>query len=94
MKEFHEHGARGDGLHVHCKGCANQAVEDKARHAVHVDIKKGDLKRRQLCMVCGDREVEAHHSDYSKPHSDPAVRPFLDRREEFCPEGFQSWRKF
>ena len=27
-------------------------------------------------------------------HSDPAVRPFLERREDFRPEGFQNWRKF
>ncbi|CAB9507013.1 expressed unknown protein [Seminavis robusta] len=27
-------------------------------------------------------------------HSDPAVRPFLDRRDSWRPIGFQSWRKF
>ena len=27
-------------------------------------------------------------------HPDPAVQPFLDRREEFRPVGFQDWRKF
>lgn len=27
-------------------------------------------------------------------HSDPAARPFLDRKEDFRPEGFQKWRKF
>lgn len=27
-------------------------------------------------------------------HSDPAAAPFLERREEFRPVGFQEWRKF
>ena len=27
-------------------------------------------------------------------HSDPAAKPFLNRREDFRPGGFQSWRKF
>ena len=27
-------------------------------------------------------------------HTDPAARPFLDRREEHRPEGFREWRKF
>jgi len=27
-------------------------------------------------------------------HTDPAARPYLDRKEEFRPEGFQEWRQF
>lgn len=33
-------------------------------------------------------------SDPMVLHSDPAVRPFLERREDFRPVGFREWRKF
>ena len=32
--------------------------------------------------------------DYVVIHTDPAVRPFLDRQEQYRPTGFQEWRKF
>lgn len=52
----------------------------------HMAEKRRDLLKRYV-------ELGAIH-DPVVLHSDPAVRPFLDRREDFRPEGFQEWRKF
>lgn len=39
----------------------------RAHHAVDQEIKMGRMKRGQ-CSVCGsDRNIDAHHADYSKP---------------------------
>lgn len=41
----------------------------KAHHAVKMEIVKGGLTRPANCEQCGggDREIYAHHPDYSKP---------------------------
>lgn len=41
-------------------------LHEKARRAVHVEIAAGRMVR-QPCEVCGERRVDAHHTDYSKP---------------------------
>ena len=48
-------------------------------------------KRRALLKSYVDRGAI---SDPMVLHSDPGVRPFLERREDFRPIGFQNWRKF
>ena len=48
-------------------------------------------KRRELLKTYVDLGAI---SDPIVLHSDPAVRPFLERREDFRPIGFQEWRKF
>jgi ribosomal protein S27AE len=37
-----------------------------AHNKVRRAILKGVLKK-QLCLVCGEKEVQAHHADYSEP---------------------------
>lgn len=39
---------------------------DKVRFKVYWAIKRGQLKR-EPCVKCGKLEVQAHHTDYSKP---------------------------
>ena len=36
----------------------------------HVKVRRAILSgalKKQLCLVCGEKEVQAHHHDYSKP---------------------------
>ena len=39
---------------------------DNARIKIWRMLKSGNLKK-QSCFVCGKKEVQAHHEDYSKP---------------------------
>ena len=39
---------------------------DKVRNKVYFAVKKGILKRGN-CEICGSREVEGHHFNYSLP---------------------------
>jgi hypothetical protein len=52
----------------------------------HMAVKRRELLKRYV-------EIGAIH-DPVVLHSDPAVKPFLDRKEAFRPIGFQNWRKF
>lgn len=38
----------------------------KARQALRNAIFRGKIKK-QLCLICNEKKVEAHHDDYSKP---------------------------
>jgi hypothetical protein len=40
---------------------------DRAAARVQYALKSGRL-RKEPCMVCGELQVQAHHSDYDKPY--------------------------
>lgn len=44
----------------------NNPEKYKARTLLSYALRIGKLKRG-LCEVCGDKDTEAHHDDYSKP---------------------------
>jgi len=78
-------------------GGVTEGIEAYLRHTMTLsrrpklivkDTQMAD-KRRDLL-----KSYAASIQDTVVLHSDPAVRPFLDRKENWRPEGFQSWRKF
>ena len=56
------------GNNYHYKKLQMQRYPERvsAREAVLYALKSGALQK-QPCLVCGDIDVQAHHSDYSKP---------------------------
>lgn len=45
-----------------------EPIKFDAREALHYAVRKGIIERRNVCEVCGsDKNIHAHHEDYSKP---------------------------
>lgn len=43
-------------------------VPDRARHAVHRAVKRGEILKSEHCQRCGiGGKISAHHEDYEKP---------------------------
>lgn len=56
----------------------------KARHAVRTALFKGIITRPVLCQKCqGDKKIEAHHPDYSRPLEVMWLCNTCHRREDF-----------
>lgn len=53
-------------LEVNRRHAARYPERDAARNAVANAVRDGKLKR-QSCIICGSKDSEAHHEDYSKP---------------------------
>ena len=41
--------------------------EDRARRIFYYHFNKGEIKKIELCQICGKKETEPHHFDYDKP---------------------------
>ena len=42
------------------------SIKRYAQKIVEYAVKRGDIKKK-TCEICGGKETEAHHDDYSKP---------------------------
>lgn len=77
---FNRARSKPDGLHTQCRACNNAACrahkaehptkpdadKDRARGRLTKAVKRGEIDRAP-CAVCGLKDAEAHHEDYSRP---------------------------
>jgi len=79
-------------------GGVPEGLEAYIRHLLATYPRPPKLLVKDTFMASQRRGILASYSSFLRDpvviHTDPAVKHFLDRKEEYRPIGFQEWRKF